>query len=194
MLLGRGILGRRARHLLGATLLLAKIGIEWNVIGELVFALIRGNVVHDTEHGGNRGLVAHRARRVGKHKTVGDDIGGVGQCHKGGQNRDNPQQHLEHAGKRQDTQDGDSRGCDRGDRQELGDKRAIRSVGLASKELGAGRIIVCHHDDRAVARRRKRARGLVIGDDILAHTGLSQARNHGMPRALEHVEHGTDNG
>ena len=194
LLLGRGILGRRARHLLGATLLLAKIGIEWNVVGELVFALIRGNVVHDTEHGGNRGLVAHRARRVGKHKTVGDDIGGVGQCHKGGQNRNNPQQHLEHAGKRQDTQDGDSRGCDRGDRQELGDKRAIRSVGLASKELGAGRIIVRHHDDRAVARRRKRARGLVIGDDILTHTGLSQARNHGMPRALEHIEHGTDNG
>lgn len=71
----------------------------------------RGNVVHDTEHGGNRGLVAHRARRVGKHKTVGDDIGSVGQCHKGGQNRNNPQQHLEHAGKRQDTQDGDSAGA-----------------------------------------------------------------------------------
>ena len=194
LLLGRGILGRRARHFLGATLLLAKIGIERNVVGELVFALIGGNVVHDTEHGGNRGLVAHRARRVGKHKTVGDDIGGVSQCHKGGQNRDNPQQHLEHAGKRQDTQDGDSRGRDRGDRQELGDKRAIRSVGLASKELGTGGIIVRHHDDRAVARRRKRARGLVIGDDILAHTGLPQARNHGMPRALEHVEHGTDNG
>ena len=103
LLLGRGILGRRTRHFLGATLLLAKIGIEWNVVGELVFALIGGNVVHDTEHGGNRGLVAHCARRVGKHKTVGDDIGGVGQCHKGGQNRDNPQQHLEHAGKRQDT-------------------------------------------------------------------------------------------
>ena len=34
----------------------------------------------------------------------------------------------------------------------------------------------------------------MIGDDILAHTGLSQARNHGMPRALEHVEHGADNG
>ena len=194
LLLGRGILGRRARHFLGATLLLAKIGIEWNVVGELVFALIGGDVVHDTEHGGNRGLVAHRARRVGEHKTVGDDIGGVGQCHEGGQNRDNPQQHLEHAGKRQDTQDGDSRGRDRGDRQELGDERAIRSVGLASKELGTGGIIVGHHDDRAVARRRKRARGLVIGDDILARTGLSQARNHGMPRAPEHVEHGADNG
>ena len=193
MLLGRGILGRRARHFLGATLLLAKIGIEWDVVGELVFALIGGNVVHDTEHGGDRGLVAHRARRVGKHKTVGNDIDGVGQCHKGGQNRDNPQQDLEHAGKRQDTQDGDSRGCDRGDRQELGDKRAIRSVGLASKELGTGGIIVRYHDDRAVARRGKRARGLVIGDDILAHTGLSQARNHRMPCALEHVEHGTDN-
>ena len=194
LLLGRGILGRRARHFLGATLLFAKIGIEWNVVGELVFALIGGNVVHDTEHGGNRGLVAHRARRVGKHKTVGDDIGGVGQCHKGSQNRDNPQQHLEHAGERQDTQNGDSRGRDRGNRQELGDERAIRSVGLASEELGTGGIIVRHHDDRAVARRRKRARGLVIGDNILAHTGLSQARNHGMPRALEHVEHGADNG
>ena len=158
------------------------------------FRLIGGDVVHDTEHGGNRGLVAHRARRVGEHKTVGDDIGGVGQCHEGGQNRDNPQQHLEHAGKRQDAQDGDSRGRDRGDRQELGDERAIRSVGLASKELGAGGIIVGHHDDRAVARRRKRARGLAIGDDILAHTGLSQARNRGMPRALEHIEHGADNG
>ena len=28
----------------------------------------------------------------------------------------------------------------------------------------------------------------------MAHTGLSQARNHGTPRAFEHVEHGADNG
>ena len=50
------------------------------------------------------------------------------------------------------------------------------------------------NDNRAIARRGKRARRLVVGDDILAHTGLSQARNHGMPCALEYVEHGTDNG
>ena len=194
LLLGRGILRRCARHFLGTTLLLPKIGIERNIVGKLVFALERSNVVHNTEHSGDRRLVAHRAGRIGKNVAVRDDVCRVGERNEGSEDRDNPQQNLERAGKRQDTQDGNSRGRDRGNRQELGDERAIRSVGLASKELGTGGIIVRHHDDRAVARRRKRARGLVIGDDILAHTGLSQARNHGMPRALEHVEHGTDNG
>ena len=194
LLLGRGIFRCSTRHLLGTTLLLTKIGIKRNVVGELVFTLIRGYVVHDTEHGGNRGFVAHRTRRVREHKTIGDDIGCVGQRHKGGQDRDNPQQHLERTGKRQDAQDGDGRGRNRGNGQELGDKRAVRSIGLASEELGTGRIVVRHDDDRTVARRRERTRSLVVGDDILAHARLTQARNHGMACALEHVEYGPDNG
>lgn len=53
---------------------------------------------------------------------------------------------------------------------------------------------MCDNDHRAVARRRERARGLVVGDDILAHARLAQARNHGVARAFEHIKNGAGNG
>ena len=49
-------------------------------------------------------------------------------------------------------------------------------------------------DDRAIARRGKRARRLVVGDDVLAHARFTQARDHGATGSLEHIEHGSDNG
>ena len=121
LLLGRGVLGCRARHLLSATLLLAKIRVKRNIVRELVLTLIGGDVIHDTQHGGNRRLVANRAGRVGKDKTIGNDIGGIGERHERSEDRDNPQQNLQRAGKRQDAQDGDSRRSNRGYREQLGD-------------------------------------------------------------------------
>ena len=194
LLLGRGVLGCRARHLLGATLLLAKIRVKRNIVGELVLTLIGGDVIHDTQHGGNRRLVANRAGRVGKDKTIGNDIGGIGERHEGGKDRDNPQQDLQRAGKRQDAQDGNSRGSNRGNREQFGDQRSVRRIGLASEQFGARGVIVRDDDNRAIARRGKRARRLVVGDDVLAHARLAQARDHGTPGSLEHIEHGSDNG
>ena len=194
LLLGRGILRRRARHFLGTTFLLPKIGIERNIVGKLVLALEGSNVVHDTEHSGDRRLVAHRAGRIGKNVAVRDDVCRVGKCNEGSEDRDNPQQNLERAGERQDTQDGNGSRGNRGNGQQLGDERTIRSIGLAGEQLSTGRVVVCDNDHRAVARRRERARGLVVGDDILAHARLAQARNHGVARALEHVKNGADNG
>ena len=194
LLLGRGILRRCTRHFLGTTLLLPKIGIERNIVGKLVFALEGSNVIHNAEHSGDRRLVAHRAGRIGKNVAVRNDVCRVGERNEGSEDRDNPQQNLERAGERQDTQDGNGSGGNRGNGQQLGDERTIRSIGLAGEQLSTGRVVVCDNDHRAVARRRERARGLVVGDDILAHARLAQARNHGMPCALEHVEHGTDNG
>ena len=193
LLLGRGIFRRCARHFLGTTLLLPKIGIERNIVGKLVFALEGSNVVHNAEHSGDRRLVAHRAGRIGKNVAVRDDVCRVGKRNEGSEDRDNPQQNLERAGERQDAQDGNGSGGNRGNGQQLGDERTIRSIGLAGEQLSTGRVVVCDNDHRAVARRRERARGLVVGDDILAHARLAQARNHGVARALEHVEHGTDN-
>ena len=194
LLLGRGILRRRARHFLGTTFLLPKIGIERNIVGKLVLALEGSNVVHNTEHSGDRRLVAHRAGRIGKNVAVRDDVCRVGKCNEGSEDRDNPQQNLERAGERQDTQDGNGSRGNRGNGQQLGDERTIRSIGLAGEQLSTGRVVVCDNDHRAVARRRERARGLVVGDDILAHARLAQARNHGVARALEHVKNGADNG
>ena len=194
LLLGRGILRCCARHLLGTTLLLPKIGIERNIVGKLVFALEGSNVVHNAEHSGDRRLVAHCAGRIGKHKTVRNDVCRVGERNEGSEDRDNPQQNLERAGERQDTQDGNGSRGNRGNGQQLGDERTIRSIGLAGEQLSTGRVVVCDNDHRAVARRRERARGLVVGDDILAHARLAQARNHGVARALEHVKNGADNG
>ena len=194
LLLGRGIFRRCARHFLGTTLLLPKIGIERNIVGKLVFALEGSNVVHNAEHSGDRRLVAHRAGRIGKNVAVRDDVCRVGKCNEGSEDRDNPQQNLERAGERQDTQDGNGSRGNRGNGQQLGDERTIRSIRLAGEQLSTGRVVVCDNDHRAVTRGRERARGLVVGDDILAHARLAQARNHGVPCALEHVEHGTDNG
>ena len=194
LLLGRGIFRRCARHFLGTTLLLPKIGIERNIVGKLVFALEGSNVVHNAEHSGDRRLVAHRARRIGKNVAVRDDVYRVGECNEGSEDRDNPQQNLERAGERQDTQDGNGSGGNRGNGQQLGDERTIRSIGLAGEQLSTGRVVVCDNDHRAVTRGRERARGLVVGDDILAHARLAQARNHGVARALEHVKNGADNG
>ena len=194
LLLGRGIFRRCARHFLGTALLLPKIGIERNIVGKLVFTLEGSNVVHNAEHSGDRRFVAHRAGRIGKNVAVRDDVCRVGKCNEGSEDRDNPQQNLERAGERQDTQDGNGSRGNRGNGQQLGNERTIRSIGLAGEQLSTGRVVVCDNDHRAVARRRERARGLVVGDDILAHARLAQARNHGMPCALEHVEHGTDNG
>ena len=194
LLLGRGILRRRARHFLGTTFLLPKIGIERNIVGKLVLALEGSNVVHNTEHSGDRRLVAHRAGRIGKNVAVRDDVCRVGKCNEGSEDRDNPQQNLERAGERQDTQDSNGSRGNRGNGQQLGDERTIRSIGLAGEQLSTGRVVVCDNDHRAVARRRERARGLVVGDDILAHARLAQARNHGVARALEHVKNGADNG
>ena len=194
LLLGRGILRRRARHFLGTTLLLPKIGIERNIVGKLVFALEGSNVVHNAEHSGDRRLVAHRAGRIGKNVAVRDDVCRVGKCNEGSEDRDNPQQNLERAGERQNTQDGNGSGGNRGNGQQLGDERTIRSIRLAGEQLSTGRVVVCDNDHRAVTRRRKRTRGLVVGDDILAHARLAQARNHGVARALEHVKNGADNG
>ena len=194
LLLGRGIFRRCARHFLGTTLLLPKIGIERNIVGKLVFALEGSNVVHNAEHSGDRRLVAHRARRIGKNVAVRDDVYRVGECNEGSEDRDNPQQNLERAGERQDTQDGNGSRGNRGNGQQLGDERTIRSIRLAGEQLSTGRVVVCDNDHRAVARRRERARGLVVGDDILAHARLAQARNHGVARALEHVKNGADNG
>ena len=194
LLLGRGIFRRCARHFLGTALLLPKIGIERNIVGKLVFALEGSNVVHNAEHSGDRRLVAHRAGRIGKNMAVRDDVCRVGKRNEGSEDRDNPQQNLERAGERQDTQDGNGSGGNRGNGQQLGDERTIRSIGLAGEQLSTGRVVVCDNDHRAVARRRERARGLVVGDDILAHARLAQARNHGVPCAFEHVKNGADNG
>ena len=194
LLLGRGILRRCTRHFLGTTLLLPKIGIERNIVGKLVFALEGSNVVHNAEHSGDRRLVAHRAGRIGKNVAVRDDVCRVGKRNEGSEDRDNPQQNLKRAGERQDAQDGNGSGGNRGNGQQLGDERTIRSIGLAGEQLSTGRVVVCDNDHRAVARRRERARGLVVGDDILAHARLAQARNHGVARALEHVKNGADNG
>ena len=46
LLLGRGILRRRARHFLGTTFLLPKIGIERNIVGKLVLALEAVSYTH----------------------------------------------------------------------------------------------------------------------------------------------------
>ena len=194
LLLGRGILRRCARHLLGTTLLLPKIGIERNIVGKLVFALEGSNVVHNAEHSGDRRLVAHRAGRIGKNVAVRNDVCRVGERNEGSEDRDNPQQNLERAGERQDTQDGNGSRGNRGNGQQLGDERTIRSIGLAGEQLSTGRVVVCDNDHRAVARRRERARGLVVGDDILAHARLAQARNHRVARAFEHVKNGAGNG
>ena len=194
LLLGRGILRRCTRHFLGTTLLLPKIGIERNIVGKLVFALEGSNVVHNAEHSGDRRLVAHRAGRIGKNMAVRDDVCRVGKRNEGSEDRDNPQQNLERAGERQDTQDGNGSGGNRGNGQQLGDERTIRGIRLAGEQLSTGRVVVCDNDHRAVARRRERARGLVVGDDILAHARLAQARNHGVARAFEHVKNGADNG
>ena len=194
LLLGRGIFRRRTCHLLGATFLLPKIGVERNIVGKLVFALEGSNVVHNAEHSGDRRLVAHRAGRIGKNVAVRNDVCRVGERNEGSEDRDNPQQNLERAGERQDTQDGHGSRGNRGNGQQLGDERTIRSIGLAGEQLSTGRVVVCDNDHRAVARRRERARGLVVGDDILAHARLAQARNHGVARALEHVKNGADNG
>ena len=175
LLLGRGILRCCARHLLGTTLLLPKIGIERNIVGKLVFALEGSNVVHNAEHSGDRRLVTHRAGRIGKNVAVRNDVCRVGERNEGSEDRDNPQQNLERAGERQDTQDGNGSRGNRGNGQQLGDERTIRSIGLAGEQLGTGRVVVCDNDHRAVARRRERARGLVVGDDILAHARLAQA-------------------
>ena len=193
LLLGRGILRRRARHFLGTTFLLPKIGIERNIVGKLVFALEGSDVVHNAEHSGDRRLVAHRAGRIGKNVAVRDDVCRVDKCNEGSEDRDNPQQNLERAGERQDTQDGNGSRGNRGNGQQLGDERTIRSIGLAGEQLSTGRVVVCDNDHRAVARRRERTRGLVVGDDILAHARLAQTRNHGVTRALEHVKNGADN-
>ena len=194
LLLGRGIFRRCARHFLGTTLLLPKIGIERNIVGKLVFALEGSNVVHNAEHSGDRRLVAHRARRIGKNVAVRDDVYRVGECNEGSEDRDNPQQNLERAGERQNTQDGNGSGGNRGNGQQLGDECTIRSIRLAGEQLSTGRVVVCDNDHRAVTRGRERARGLVVGDDILAHARLAQARNHGVARALEHIKNGADNG
>ena len=194
LLLGRGIFRRCARHFLGTTLLLPKIGIERNIVGKLVFALEGSNVVHNAEHGGDRRLVAHRARRIGKNVAVRDDVCRVGKCNEGSEDRDNPQQNLERAGERQDTQDGNGSRGNRGNGQQLGNERTIRSIGLAGEQLSTGRVVVCDNDHWAVAWRRERARGLVVGDDILAHARLAQARDYRAARALEHVKNGADNG
>ena len=194
LLLGRGIFRRCARHFLGTTLLLPKIGIERNIVGKLVFALEGSNVVHNAEHSGDRRLVAHRAGRIGKNVAVRDDVCRVGERNEGSEDRDNPQQNLERAGERQNTQDGNGSGGNRGNGQQLGDERTIRSIRLAGEQLSTGRVVVCDNDHRAVTRGRERARGLVVGDDILAHARLAQARNHGVARAFEHVKNGAGNG
>ena len=194
LLLSRGILGRRARHLLGTTLLLAKIRVKRNIVGELILALIGGDVIHDAQHGGNRRLVADRTRCIGKDKAVGNDIGCVRERHEGGENRNDPQQDLQHTGKRQDAKDSNCRGSNRGDREQLGDQRAIRRIRLAGEQLSARGVIMRYDDDRAIARRRKRARRLVVGDDVLAHARLAQARDHGAAGSLKHIEHGSDDG
>ena len=193
LLLGRGILRRCARHFLGTTFLLPEIGIERNIVGKLVFALEGSDVVHNAEHSGDRRLVAHRAGRIGKNVAVRDDVCRVDKCNEGSEDRDNPQQNLERAGERQDTQDGNGSRGNRGNGQQLGDERTIRSIGLAGEQLSTGRVVVCDNDHWAVARRRERTRGLVVGDDILAHARLAQTRNHGVTRALEHVKNGADN-
>ena len=194
MLLGSGILSRRARHLLGTTLLLTKIVIKRNVVGELVFALVRGNVIHDTEHRGYRRLIADRTGRIGKNKTVGNDIGRIGERHKRSEDRNDPKQNLQSAGERQNTQNGDGGGDNRGDRQHLGDERAIRRIRFASEELGTRRIVMGDNNHRTVARRCKRTCGLVIGNDILTHARLAQARDNRATGTLEHIQHGTDDG
>ena len=194
LLLSRGILGRRARHLLGATLLLAKIRVKRNIVRELILALIGGDVIHGTQHGGNGRLVANRTRCIGKDKAVGNDIGSVRERHERGENRNDPQQDLQHAGKRQDAKDSNCRGSNRGDREQLSDQCAIRRIGLAGEQLGARGVVMRHDDDRTVARRRKRARRLVVGDDVLAHTRLAQARDHGATGSLKHIEHGPNDG
>ena len=194
LLLGRGILRRCARHFLGTTLLLPEIGIERSIVGKLVVTLEGSNVVHNAEHSGDRRFVAHRAGRIGKNVAVRDNVCRVGKCNEGSEDRDNPQQNLERAGERQDAQDGNGSRGNRGNRQQLGDERTIRSIGLAGEQLSTGRVVVCDNDHRAVTRRRERARGLVVGDDILAHARLAQARNHGVPCAFEHVKNGADNG
>ena len=117
LLLGRGILRRCARHFLGTTFLLPKIGIERNIVGKLVFALEGSNVVHNAEHSGDRRLVAHRAGRIGKNVAVRDDVCRVGERNEGSEDRDNPQQNLERAGERQDTQDGNGSRGNRGNGQ-----------------------------------------------------------------------------
>ena len=50
-----------------------------------------------------------------------------------------------------------------------------------------------HHDHGTIARRRERARSLVIGDDILAHARFAQARNDRTAHTLEHIQHRADN-
>ena len=117
LLLGRGIFRRRTCHLLGATFLLTKIGVERNIVGELILALEGGDVVHNAKQSGDRRFVAHRAGRIGKDVAVGDDVCRVGERNERGENRDDPQQNLERAGKRQDAQDSDGSGGNRGDRQ-----------------------------------------------------------------------------
>ena len=133
LLLGRGIFRRCTRHFLGTTLLLPKIGIERNIVGKLVFTLEGSNVVHNAEHSGDRRLVAHRAGRIGKNMAVRDDVCRVGKYNEGSEDRDNPQQNLERAGERQDTQDGNGSGGNRGNGQQLGDERTIRSIRLAGE-------------------------------------------------------------
>ena len=85
--------------------------------------------------------------------AVRDDVCRVGERNEGSEDRDNPQQNLERAGERQDTQDGNGSGGNRGNGQQLGDESTIRSIGLAGEQLSTGRVVVCDNDHRAVARR-----------------------------------------
>ena len=49
--------------------------------------------------------------------AVRDDVCRVGKRNEGSEDRDNPQQNLERAGERQDTQDGNGSGGNRGNGQ-----------------------------------------------------------------------------
>ena len=193
-LLGGSGLGGSLGRLGGTALLLAEVLLERDVMRELVLALVRGDGVHHAEHGGHGRLVAHRARGIGQEETVGDGVGGGEQRHERKHDGGDPQQDLEHAGKRKDAHDGDDAGGQHTDRHELGDERAIGGECRLGQQLGARGVVMGHHDDGAVARGGQGARRLVIGDDVLAHARLTDLGEYGVPGSLEAVQHGGDDG
>ncbi|VWM10878.1 Uncharacterised protein [Collinsella intestinalis] len=169
-------------------LLLGKILVGRLIGRELLAHLVRGDGVHDAEHGRDGGLVAHGARGVGQEEAIGDDGDAVRKRNQGSHDGEHPQDDLCRIGQRKHAHDGKDSGGDHASGKELHDERTVRGEGLGAQQVGARRVVVRHNDHRAVAGRCERARGLVVGDDVLAQTAGTEVGKNRATGALEDEE------
>ena len=176
--------------LLGAPLLLGHIGIEVKILRELLALGIGRHGIHHTEHGGHGRLVADGTRSRGHEETAGDVRNRNRKRNKRHKDGDDPEQNGERAGQRQQAHDGDGTRCHGADRRQLEDQVAVLSDRLLGKQVGMRGVVMRDDDHRAVAGRGERARGLVVGDDVLRIAPGAELGEGAVAKAVEHIQNG----